>query len=62
MIERILRLLFGCQHEHFSFPQSGRQKCLECGAWRTYRDYGDTPGPWCDPRPDRVYQEGVRHG
>ena len=29
MIERILRLLFGCQHEHTGFPQNERITELE---------------------------------
>jgi hypothetical protein len=35
-----------CQHNNVTWPQSGQQKCLDCGARREYQDIGVEPGPW----------------
>lgn len=49
--------LFGCTHEHIGWPQSGWQKCTDCGARRRYRRLGTKPGPWIT-EPEIVRNDG----
>lgn len=58
---RVIGFIFGCRHAHASWPQrdrtlnhalpqTGRQTCADCGAWRSY-DFGTMKrGPWCSPK------------
>jgi len=41
-------LLGQCQHEQVTWPQKGRQVCLECGMHRPYRftSQGIVKGRW----------------
>lgn len=48
-----LRWVFGCQHEHTTWPINNHQTCLDCGDERQYRftDTGIFVGRWRRPLP-----------
>ena len=57
-ILRLMRTLSGaCFHQHVSWPQHNRQRCLECGAWRSYHLQSGMQGEWNAPeRPDSAVE------
>ena len=53
ILEMMKGLTGGCFHEHVSWPQHNRQRCLECGEWRSYDLQSGVRGEWNAPeRPD----------
>jgi len=50
----LMRALSGaCSHQHVGWPQCSRQRCLDCGAWRSYDLQNSMHGEWNTPeRPD----------
>lgn len=46
--------MYGCHHTRVTWPQSGKQTCLDCCWWRIYPDIGSRPSAWFPPKRARV--------
>jgi hypothetical protein len=50
----LLELLFGCTHDHVTWPQHGRQSCIDCGSFRFYPAIGAKPSRWYPAKKERA--------
>jgi len=40
-----VKRFYSCPHDVRSWPQAGKQFCIQCAAWRPY-PLGERPGSW----------------
>jgi hypothetical protein len=61
ILNALLSYIFRCTHGNVTWPQRGRQTCLECGRSRraSMTSKGWIFGKWADKLPSQTIQEVI---